>query len=109
VGLATPAIETVPIAASSLCLPIFARRRAVPGGAELFAIDRDQRALDETILTVRNQGGRIEGIVADCVNVESVVAAFADIPTVDVLVNCVGSNAGRRASEFWNSSPDTWQ
>jgi NAD(P)-dependent dehydrogenase (short-subunit alcohol dehydrogenase family) len=92
-----------------LCLPIFARRRAVPGGAELFAIDRDQRALDETILTVRNQGGRIEGIVADCVNVESVVAAFADIPTVDVLVNCVGSNAGRRAREFWNSSPDTWQ
>jgi len=78
-------------------------------GAELVAIDRDARALDETVSTVRSQGGRIEGLVIDCTDAQSVAAGFAKVPMLDVLVNCVGSNAGKRSSEFWNSSPDTWR
>jgi NAD(P)-dependent dehydrogenase (short-subunit alcohol dehydrogenase family) len=82
-------------------------------GADVAILDLESDALEDTATEIRQLGRRTLALRVDCTDEQAVVQAFADIGAhfgrVDVLFNNVGQSARERASEFWQSQPDTWR
>ncbi|MDP6343682.1 MAG: SDR family NAD(P)-dependent oxidoreductase [Alphaproteobacteria bacterium] len=81
-------------------------------GARLVAIDRDEEQLADTAGAIVTGGGECHPWAVDCTDRAAVEAAFngieAALGPVDILVNNVGQSAREAASEFWCSTPETW-
>lgn len=82
-------------------------------GADVAILDIERDALEDAAAEIRELGRRTLALRVDCTDEQAVVQAFADISAhfgrVDVLFNNVGQSARERASEFWQSQPDTWR
>jgi len=82
-------------------------------GAALALLDVEGEALERTAEDVRALGRDALPLCLDCTLEAAVVQAFNDIEQrygrVDILFNNVGQSARERASEFWQSEPDTWR
>ncbi len=82
-------------------------------GADVALLDVEHDALEDTAAEIRQFGRRTLALGVDCTDENAVVQAFADIDAhfgrVDILFNNVGQSARERASEFWQSHPDTWR
>jgi NAD(P)-dependent dehydrogenase (short-subunit alcohol dehydrogenase family) len=91
------------------CAVLFAKE-----GAQIFAVDRDLAAMEETVALVKAAGGEIKTRQCDVTNAPSVAAAVTscvkDWGRVDVLVNNVGGSAAggpvEMAEEVWDSQVD---
>ena len=82
-------------------------------GADLAIMDIDAAALAATSEEIRALGRRVFAQRVDCTDERAVVDAFAaikrDYGRVDILMNNVGQSAREKATEFWQSQPDTWR
>jgi acetoacetyl-CoA reductase/3-oxoacyl-[acyl-carrier protein] reductase len=82
-------------------------------GADLALLDRDGEAVEGTAVEVRELGRKALAYTVDCTEETAVVHAFRsmrkDLGPIDILFNNVGQSARERASEFWQSEPDTWR
>ncbi|MBI4011337.1 MAG: SDR family oxidoreductase [Candidatus Rokubacteria bacterium] len=82
-------------------------------GADLAILDLERDALERAAAEIRACGRKALALEADCSSGEAVTRAFDAIGKsyghVDVLFNNVGQSARERASEFWQSEPDTWR
>ena len=59
-------------------------------GAHVFIMELNAAAADETAAAIRAGGGNCEALAADVSDTESMRAAFARVPRLDVLVNNAG-------------------
>jgi len=82
-------------------------------GADVAILDIERDTLEDTAAEIRQLGRRTLALRLDCTDEQAVVQAFVEIDAhfgrVDVLFNNVGQSARERASEFWQSEPDTWR
>jgi len=82
-------------------------------GADLAIMDIDSAALTRTSDEIRALGRRVFAQKVDCTDEKSVVEAFAAVKSeygrTDILMNNVGQSAREKASEFWQSEPETWR
>jgi NAD(P)-dependent dehydrogenase (short-subunit alcohol dehydrogenase family) len=91
------------------CAVLFAKQ-----GAQIFAVDRDPAAMEETIALVKVAGGEIKTHQCDVTSAPSVAAAVSACVErwgrVDVLVNNVGGSAAggpvEMAEDVWDSQVD---
>jgi acetoacetyl-CoA reductase/3-oxoacyl-[acyl-carrier protein] reductase len=82
-------------------------------GADLAMLDVERNALEIVAAEIRAGGRRALALEVDCTVEAAVAQAFDRIDAtygrVDILFNNVGQSARERASEFWQSVPDTWR
>jgi NAD(P)-dependent dehydrogenase (short-subunit alcohol dehydrogenase family) len=91
------------------CAVLFAKE-----GARVFAADRDQAAMEETVALAKAAGGEIKTYQCDVTNASSVAAMVTACKEhwgrADVLVNNVGGSAAggpvEMAEEVWDSQVD---
>ena len=82
-------------------------------GADLALLDHEADALADVARQAAALGRQVLPIHVDCTDRSQVEQAFRSIDATfgrtDVLFNNVGQSARERASEFWQSDPDTWR
>lgn len=82
-------------------------------GAGLVLFDVEQETLASVVAELEEGGTWVTASVVDCADEHAVgpafAAALAAAGRVDVLVNNVGQSAREKASEFWESEPETWR
>jgi NAD(P)-dependent dehydrogenase (short-subunit alcohol dehydrogenase family) len=87
--------------------------RLARDGADVAVIDLEADRLATLAAEIETLGRRALPVAIDCTDRAAVEAAFADIAAgfgrIDILFNNVGQSARERASEFWNSDPETWE
>ncbi|MGH3054364.1 MAG: SDR family NAD(P)-dependent oxidoreductase, partial [Gaiellaceae bacterium] len=73
-------------------------------GAKVFAADISREGLDETLTTIRDAGGTVEGGICDVASMESVRAsigaAVARFGGLHILVNAAGVGRAARFEEI---------
>jgi NAD(P)-dependent dehydrogenase (short-subunit alcohol dehydrogenase family) len=81
-------------------------------GAQVAILDIEAEPLAETAELIRAAGGTVLTITTDMRDREAVKAAItrieAEFAPVDLLLNNVGQTARKKASEFIDSVPETW-
>ncbi|MFI5313094.1 MAG: SDR family oxidoreductase [Candidatus Dormibacteria bacterium] len=89
------------------------RRLAADGAQTIIAVDISPAALALVCEDAIRLGARAHAVVLDCTDGDAVAETFADILAsrgpIDILVNLVGRSAQAKASEFWESEPQTWR
>lgn len=87
--------------------------RLAADGAAVAVLDREADALADTMATLGRINDKARGFACDLTSPAEVAQTFAGIRStmgnVDILVNNVGQTARASASEFWCSSPETWE
>lgn len=82
-------------------------------GARVAILDVEEEPLKETAETIRSAGGTVLPITVDMRDrpaVKDAVSRIAsDLGPVDILLNNVGQTARKKASEFVDSVPETWE
>jgi NAD(P)-dependent dehydrogenase (short-subunit alcohol dehydrogenase family) len=64
-------------------------------GAEVYVVDLNQQAAEQTVTEIKNDGGRAHAKIVDVSNQKDVTKIFNEIGRVDILVNSAGiSNVG---------------
>jgi NAD(P)-dependent dehydrogenase (short-subunit alcohol dehydrogenase family) len=89
------------------------RRLAEDGARTIIAIDIAPAALSVVCSDAAHRGAEAHPVVLDCTDADAVRETLAEILVsrgpIDILVNLVGRSAQEKASEFWESEPETWR
>ena len=81
-------------------------------GADVAIVDLESYRLDTLAAEITALGRRALPMALDCTDEAAVTAAhdaiIAAFGRIDILFNNVGQSARERSTEFWQSSPATW-
>ena len=59
-------------------------------GAKVYVVDLSEQSANETVEIIKKNGGEAKSIVIDVTNQKALMAAYANIEALHILVNCAG-------------------